>query len=799
MIENLTLLEKAALLTGKSVWETYDVPRTGLRSLWLADGPHGVRKQLGSADHLGLGASQPATCFPTAAAVANTWDVELAEEIGTALGAEAAAQDVDVLLGPGLNIKRSPLGGRSFEYFSEDPLLTGKLAAAYVRGIQSQGVAACPKHYAVNSQELRRMASDSVVDERTLREIYLTAFGIVVRESAPRTVMTSYNLVNGTYANENPFLLGTVLRDEFGFDGAVVTDWGGSNDIAAGVAAGSSLEMPAAGLASARRIARAVERGELAEADVDARVAEILKLAAEARTPGTAPQVDEVAHHALARRAAARSAVLLKNDDAVLPLADGTRVAVIGDFARTPRYQGAGSSVVNPTRLDSFLDVIEDSHIKLMGYAQGFHRDGTPDAALQAAAVQTAREADVALVFLGLDEVAESEGVDRSTLALHANQTDLLAAVAAANENVVVVLAGGGVVETPWLARTKGLVHGYLGGQAGAGGILDVLTGVVNPSGRLAATMPLTLADTPTADLFPSHGPTAEYREGLYVGYRYYTSAGVPVAFPFGYGLSYTSFEHADLVATPDQATVTVTNTGPVAGADVVQVYLSRTSDGVHRPVRTLAGFARVELAPGESRTVTIPLGEQAFRHWDVATGAWQVEQGTWDVVVGTHVDDVALVASVTVEGTIAARRDDVPEVYRTGQVRHVSTADFTALLGRELPAPAASGPIGVNDPLSRLAEARSPMARGVYRLLAWRRDVAERKGKPDLNVLFILNMPLRAVGKMTGGMVDDAMVEGLVRLVNGHFLSGLGRTVAGFFRNRVANRRTLRSLRGDS
>ncbi len=799
MIEKLTLLEKAALLTGKSVWETYDLPSVGLRSLWLADGPHGVRKQLGSADHLGLGASQPATCFPTAAAVANTWDVKLAEEVGQALGAEAAAQDVDVLLGPGLNIKRSPLGGRSFEYFSEDPLLTGRLAAAYVRGIQSRGVAACPKHYAVNSQELRRMASDSVVDERTLREIYLTAFGIVVAEAAPRTIMTSYNLVNGTYANENPFLLKTVLRDEMGFDGAVVTDWGGSNDIVAGVAAGSSLEMPCAGLGSARRLVSAVESGELAEADLDARVAEILKLAAEARTPGTAPAVDEAAHHALARRVAARAAVLLKNDDAILPVADGTRVAVIGDFASAPRFQGSGSSVVNPTRLESFLDVIEDSHLKLMGFAQGFHRDGTPDAALRAAAVETAREADVALVFLGLDEVAESEGVDRTTLALHANQTELLAAVAEANENVVVVLAGGGVVEMPWLAQTKGLVHGYLGGQAGAGGVLDVLTGAVNPSARLAETMPVALSDTPAADLFPSHGPTAEYREGLFVGYRYFASAGVPVAFPFGYGLSYTTFGYAGLAATPAQATVTVTNTGQVAGADVVQVYVSRTSDGVHRPVRTLAGFARVELEPGESRTVTIPLGDQAFRHWDTATGAWQIEAGTWDIVVGKHVDDAALTAPVTLEGTVPARRDDVPEAYRTGQVRRVSDADFEALLGRPRPASFSAGLIGPNDPLSRLAEARSPLARGAYRVLAWRRDAAERKGKPDLNILFILNMPLRAVAKMTNGMVDDAMVDGLVRLVNGHFFSGLGRTVRAFFANHAANRRTLRALRGDS
>lgn len=797
MIEKLTLLEKAALLTGKTVWETHDLPRHGVRSLWLADGPHGVRKQTGAADHLGIAESQPATCFPTAAAVANTWDPELAEEVGRALGAEAAAQDVDVLLGPGLNIKRSPLGGRNFEYFSEDPLLAGRLAAAYVRGIQSAGVAACPKHYAANSQELVRMASDSVVDERTLREVYLSAFGIVVTEARPRTVMSAYNKVNGTYAHEDPFLLQQVLRDEWGFDGAVVSDWGGSNDVVAAAAAGGTLEMPAAGLDSARRLVAAVRSGRLAEADLDARAAEVLRLVADAREPGTAPAVDDAAHHALARRVAARSAVLLKNDDALLPLAAGTRVAVIGDFARTPRYQGAGSSAVNPTRLDSVLDVIGESGLAMTTFAAGFRRDGTPDAALQAEALEAARDADVALLFLGLDEIAESEGMDRSTLALHAAQTELLAAVAAVNPSTVVVLSAGGVVEMPWLASAKALVHGYLAGQAGAGGLLDVLTGAVNPAGRLAETVPVRLADTPTAETFPGRQRTAEYREGLFVGYRYYSTANVPVTFPFGFGLAYTTFSHRDLTATADAATVTVTNTGDVAGADVVQVYVSRTSPGVHRPVRTLAGFARVELAPGESRTVTVPLGDAAFRHWDVVTGAWQVEQGTWQVQAGAHVDDLPLSVDVELVGTVPARTEDLPKRYLTGDVQHVPDEDFAALLGRPVPAATWSGPLGPNDSLGRMRTARSPLARLAYRVLALLRDRADRRGKPDLNILFLLNMPFRAIGKMTNGMVSAEMVDGIVQIVNGHFVSGAGATVRGFVRNLRANRATSRQLRG--
>ena len=798
MIENLTLLEKAVLLTGKSVWETHDLPRHGIRSLWLADGPHGVRKQTGDADHLGLGESLPATCFPTAAAVANTWDVDLAEEVGRALGEEAAAQDVDVLLGPGLNTKRSPLGGRNFEYFSEDPLLAGRLAAAYVRGIQSAGVAACPKHFAANSQELRRMVSDSVVDERTLREIYLTAFEIVVAEGAPRALMSAYNRINGTYAHEHPFLLGTVLRDEWGFDGVVVSDWGGSNDVVAGAAAGGTLEMPAAGLDSVRQLVRAVRSGRLPEKALDARAAEVLRLVAEAREPGTAPAVDVDAHHALARRVAARSAVLLKNEGGLLPLAPGTRVAVIGDFAETPRYQGAGSSVVNPTRLDSVLDVVGESGLVMTTFARGFRRDGTRDCALRDEAVEAARGADVSLLFLGLDEVTESEGLDRATLELPAVQVELLTAVAAVNPRTVVVLSAGGVVEMPWLGSARALVHGYLAGQAGAGALLDVLTGAVNPSGRLAETVPVALADTPTAGTFPAEGRSAEYREGLYVGYRYYVTAGVQMTFPFGFGLSYTTFAYSSLTASTSSATVAVTNTGDVAGADAVQVYVRRPSPGVHRPARTLAGFVRVELDPGESATVTVPLGDAAFRHWSVGSGEWEVEPGQWTVLAGAHVDDLPLSASVSVPGAeVPVRVDPAPARYARGDVRSVPDADFAALLGRPVPPGGWSGALGPNDALARMADAPSPVARWVYRVLARRRDRAAARGKPDLNTLFLLNMPFRAIGKMTNGAVDAAMVDGIVRIVNGHFWTGAGTTLRGYVRNRRADRRTARELRG--
>jgi len=801
MDESLTLLEKAALLSGGTVWQTRAVPRAGIRALWFADGPHGIRKQTGSADHLGLGASQKATCFPTAATVANSWDPELAEKVGEALGAEAAAQGVDVLLGPGLNIKRSPLCGRDFEYFSEDPYLAGKLAAGYVRGIQSQGVSACPKHFAANSQELRRMASDSVVDERTLREIYLTGFEIAVREGHPHTVMSSYNKLNGTYAHENHWLLSRVLRDEWGFDGAVVSDWGGGNDPVAAVRAGGTLEMPSSGFDSVERILRAVERGELSEADLDARVAEVVALGGRVERPSATQRVDEAAHHELARDVVAQSAVLLKNEDGLLPLAPGTRVAVVGDFAATPRYQGAGSSLVNPFRLVTTLDALPASGLELVEYAQGFTRGGAGDATLVAQAVRAAQQADVVLAYLGLDEISEVEGRDRAHLRLPSAQVELLAALAEVNEHVVVVLSGGGVVETEWLGRCQALLHGYLGGQAGAEAVLDILVGKVNPSGRLAETYPVRLEDTPAHRYHPSGGVTAEYREGPYVGYRYYATAEVPVAFPFGFGLSYTAFAYSDLEIGATGAAFTLTNTGSVAGAEVAQLYVGRdpsSTAGVVRPIRELKGFAKVALAPGESTRVVIPFDEYTFRHFSTATGRWEVESGRYSIQVGASVEDIRLSATHEVTGTVeptAGRREDLPH-YASGEITNVPDEEFAALLGH--PAPPTSrvrGPLRLDDPLAAMTEAASPLARLAHRVLVRLIARADAKGRPDLNLLFIYWEPFRAIAKMTNGLVSTAMVEALLVVVNGHAFRGIGALVRAAVANNRMNRRLRREL----
>ena len=798
IIAKLNLEQKCALLSGAGTFTTRGCPKAGVPSITLSDGPNGVRKQAGAADHLGLNPSVPATCFPTAATVACSWDPALGEEIGRAMGEEAAAQEVAVLLGPGLNTKRSPLCGRNFEYFSEDPYLSGKMAAAYVRGIQSEGIAACPKHFAVNSQELRRMASDSVLDERTLRELYLTGFEIVVKEAAPKTIMSSYNLVNGTYANENAHLLQDILRRDWGFSGAVVTDWGGSNDHALGVKNGSTLEMPAPGGDAVRELLAAVQSGKITEADVDARLDELLTLVLDtsAAVQKHSRSFDADAHHALARRAAAESAVLLKNDGGILPLAAGARVAVIGDFAETPRYQGAGSSAVNSIKVDTLLDCLAQSGLQCAGFAAGFDRQGRPDADKKAQAVALAQKADTVLLCLGLDEIKESEGLDRVDMKLADNQIELLQAVEQANPNTVVVLNAGASLETPWLAHCRALVYGALGGQAGAGAMVDVLTGKVNPGGKLAETWANAYEETPARDNFAGAGRTVQYREGLYVGYRYYQTAGVPVAFPFGYGLSYTSFAYSDLKVTADSVTLTVTNTGARDGAEIVQIYIAKPGAEIFRPAQELKAFARVPLAAGESRTVTLPLDDKAFRYWNTRTDCWEVEGGRYEVRVGASSADIRLTANVDIRGTNAPdpyAGKALPH-YKSGSVQNVPDAEWEVLLGHPIPQDKVK--IDRNMTLGELNHSRSPLGWLIWAVLTALLNASFKKGKPDLNVLFQYNMPLRALAKMTSGAISMGMVDGIVMELQGFWIIGLVRVIYEAVKNQLLNARLERRLR---
>ena len=798
IISKLNLEQKCALLSGAGTFTTRPLPKNGIPAITLSDGPNGVRKQAGAADHLGLNPSVPATCFPTAATVACSWDTALGEQIGQAMGEEAAAQEVAVLLGPGLNTKRSPLCGRNFEYFSEDPYLSGKMAAGYVRGIQASGISACPKHFAVNSQELRRMASDSVVDERTLREVYLTGFEIVVKEAHPKTIMSSYNLINGTYANENAYLLRDILRGEWGFDGAVVTDWGGSNDHALGVKNGSTLEMPAPSGDAVRELMAAVQSGKITEADVDARLDELLTLVFDthAAVERHSRSFDAAAHHALARRAAAESTVLLKNDDALLPLAEGTKVAVIGDFAETPRYQGAGSSAVNSIQVDSLLGCIEASGLRQVGYAAGFDRQGKPDAAQKAEAVALAAKADVVLLCLGLDEIKESEGLDRRDMKLADNQIELLQAVQAANSNVVVLLSAGASLETPWLAHCKALVYGALGGQAGAGAMLDVVTGKVNPSGKLAETWANAYADSPARDHFAGEGRTVQYREGLYVGYRYYQTAGVPVAFPFGYGLSYTQFAYSNLQAAPQGVTLTVTNTGSRAGAEIVQLYVAKPGAEILRPAQELKGFTKIWLEAGESKTVSIPLDDKAYRYWNTKTDSWEIEDGAYELRVGASSADIRLTATVDIVGTDAPNPyagKSLPH-YQSGSVQSVPDAEWETLLGRPIPEDKVK--IDRNMTLGELNHGRSPLGWLIWLVLTALLNASYKKGKPDLNVLFQYNMPLRALAKMTNGAISMGMVDGIVMELQGFWVIGLVRVIFEAVKNVILNAQLESRLR---
>ncbi len=801
ILDQMTLIEKAAIVGGQGEWQTWPIPRLNIPSMYCSDGPHGIRKQAGAGDHLGLNESLKATCFPTAATVANSWDVALGEKIGRALGEEAMAEDVHILLGPGMNMKRSPLCGRNFEYFSEDPHLAGKMAAAYVRGIQSKGVRSCIKHFAVNSQEERRMAMDAVVDERTLREIYLTAFEIAIKEGKAKALMTSYNEVNGEYANENSHLLLDILRGEWGYDGMVVTDWGGSNNHVKGIKCRSNLEMPNPGLDSARQVIAAIENGTLTKAELDLCVDDLLDAILETTeaAKGHSTEFDIEGHHALAREAASQCAVLLKNEGKILPLAEGTKVAVIGDFAFKPRYQGAGSSMVNTTKLESFIEIAQESSaLEIVASSAGYRRNGDPDEALKNEAVEAAKQAEVVLYFFGLDEMSESEGLDRQHMKLPKVQLELLKALADANPNIVGILSGGSSIEMDWDTDLKAVLHGYLTGQAGGGAVYDIITGAVNPSGKLAETYPVAYEDTPAFKYYPAKERTSEYREGLYIGYRYFDTAHVPVKYPFGYGLSYTTFEYTDLKVNADGATFKITNTGKLDGAEIAQLYISLPGAEVFRPEKELKGFAKVFLKAGETKTVTIAFNDMTFRYWNVEDEAWAVEGGIYKILVGSSSADIRLAADLSVAGVGSGNPYDRKKVpaYYSGDITRVPDGQFETILGRPIPDGSWTRDLTENDAICQLKNSKSWICRRVYGVLERKKKKAEAAGKPDLNVLFIYNMPFRAIGKMTGGAVSQEMVEGMVKVVNGHFFGGIGTVIGGYFRNGRLNKAYEKSLK---
>jgi len=775
IVAGLDLAAKVKLLSGRGFWELESPPGSGLDRIVVSDGPHGLRCQVGSGDHLGVSGALPATCFPPAAALGSTWDVDLVREVGGAIGDEARSQGVSVVLGPGLNIKRHPAGGRNFEYYSEDPYLSGRLATAWTQGVQSRDVGTSVKHFAANNQESYRLVVDALIDERTLRELYLAGFEMVVREARPWTMMSSYNRINGVYSSDNHELLTTILRDEWGFDGLVMSDWGGTNDRVAGVRAGLDLEMPGSRGAFDEEVLAAVRSGELDEADVDRCAVRVVELAQRGQQPGERPPADVDGHHALARRAAAAGSVLLRNDG-TLPLAPAGRIAVVGGFATTPRYQGAGSSQVTTTRLDVPLDELrtrvgDDATVV---YAEGYDaRTGTSTEAQFAEAVSAAGSADVVVLFAGLPAAAESEGFDRTTIDLPADHVRLIEALATMPAPVVVVLNNGGVVHAPWADRVEAVLECWLGGQAGGGAVVDVLFGDAEPGGRLAESIPHHVAQLPADQNFPGEPRQVQYREGLYVGYRFHDAAGVPAAFPFGSGSSYTTFEWSDVSiegeGTELTVSVTVTNTGDRAGSDVVQVYVRDVESSVDRPVKELKGFSKVHLAAGESETVTIDLDRRAFAVWDVDAHGWLVEAGTFAVVVARSSVDV--VASVEVE--VASADVLGADVRPSG--RAATEAEFAAMLRRPVPAADPARPFHRNSTLEDLEA--TALGRALSKVVVregLKRAAAEFPDPDDATINMIRSAlregPARGLALLSGGAIRLHHVDTLLDAANGRW-----------------------------
>ncbi|MEV0354837.1 glycoside hydrolase family 3 C-terminal domain-containing protein [Nocardia sp. NPDC050697] len=776
---SLTLDQKIAVGTGASFWTTHDVP--GIRSLVLTDGPHGLRDQGLAGDHLGIGRSSPATCFPTASALASSWDVELVRAVGEAIGHESNDQGVDVVLGPGVNMKRNPLCGRNFEYFSEDPLLSGKLAASWIRGIQATGVGSSLKHFALNNQELRRMTTDVRVDDRALHEYYLPAFEIAVKEGDPTTVMSAYNRVEGVYCSENRQLITETLRERWGFRGVVVTDWGAMNDRPAAYYAGVDLEMPGNGGASDAEVRAAVTAGRLDERVIDESVERMRELARRVPRARPASPADLYeGHDALARRVAAECAVLLKNDDQRLPLAPGGKVALVGLLADQPRYQGAGSSRVNPTRVRGLREGVAE--YAEVSFAPGYRKSDEGDDALLVEAVRVAEAAEVTIVCVGLTEIYESEGFDRDHMRLPANQVALLDALGHLRERIVVVLAGGSAVEMAWEDNCAAVLHMHLAGQAGGPAAADLLFGAANPSGKLSESYPYRYEDVVSSGYFGTAPEQTPYLESMYCGYRYFDSAGSAVRYPFGFGLSYTSFRYSDLVVAASgdgfEVTVAVTNTGDRDGAEVVQLYVAPRTGGVHRPLQELRAFAKVRIPTGGTRKVTLELDRRAFAHFDPAAQDWVVESGRYELRVAAGSRDLRLVEVVHVEGA-EPRRSQVAEWYHRPQGTP-TVADFgTVHEPFPLVSPARRGAFDLDSSISDMKDS-SLACRVMHRFIE--RTVAKRCGRPidytDVQFKMLMysaaGLPMRAMVRMSDGVMSPQLAQFLVDSANGRTLHGL-------------------------
>ena len=795
LLSKMTLEEKVSICSGKDFWTLRGVSRLGIPEITLTDGPHGLRLKNPNSNKSSLADSVPATCFPTAATTACSWDEDMLFKMGEAMAEECLAEKVSVILGPGVNIKRSPLCGRNFEYFSEDPLLAGKMAAALIRGIQSKNVGASLKHFAANSQEKKRMTIDSVIDERALRETYLTAFEIAVKESQPWTVMNAYNKLNGTYCSDNGYLQNRILRDEWGFEGIVVTDWGAANDRVTGMINGNDLEMPSSGGYNDAKVCKAVREGRMKEESVDVCADRMLSLILKSKDAMTVTSYDKSAHHKIAAEVCKNSLVLLKNEDNILPLSKDKTVAVIGEMARCPRYQGAGSSNINPTQLDDAFDALLKKGYKL-NFAPGYNKkkDVVNEIMLKDACI-VAERADTVLLFIGLTEEYESEGYDRSHLNLPASHVKLLEEILRVNENVAVVLYGGSPVVLPHLDKIKGLVNGYLGGQAGGSALAEILSGDFNPCGKLAETYPLSLEDTPCYSIYPASGTTAEHRESIFIGYRYYDIVKKDVLFPFGYGISYTDFEYSNLklskkkIKDTDEITVSfkIKNTGNVAGAEIAQIYVKDKESTNFCPEKELRGFKKVFLEAGEETTVEIILSKRAFAYYNVNIGDWHVESGEFEILVGASSRDIRLNGKVTVESTVEAEIPDyrgTAPCYYNGTMNEATDREFEAILGRPLP----PSEIDKNAPLTLLNSlgdaANTKWGKVINNLIDKALStVAGEDQAMGMAKAMALEIPIRNFVTMSAGVFSEEMAKGLLMILNGEKpAAGLGKILGGLF-----------------
>lgn len=807
LIDKLTLEEKAALCSGKDFWNLEDIERLGIPSIMVSDGPHGLRKQIEPGDDLDLKESVPATCFPTASALAATWNRDLIKDVGRAIADECRQEKVGVLLGPGSNIKRSPLCGRNFEYFSEDPFQSGEMAAAFIQGVQERGIGTSLKHYAVNNQEHRRLSIDAVVDDRALREIYLAGFERAVKKARPWTVMGSYNRINGTYGCEHPVLLKQILREEWEYEGVAVTDWGALNDRILALETGLDLEMPGSRGVNDEVIVKAARSGQLDEAVLDRSVKRILTMVFRAHeTLEEDFSYDRDEHHLLARRVAVETTVLLKNENGILPLDRNVKVALLGDFARNPRYQGAGSSLINPSRLDNLLDeMIAIAGEKNITFAPGYGKvSDDPDDDLIREAVQTSRDADVAVIAAGLPDLFEVEGMDRDQMRLPESHTRLIEEIAAVQERVVVVLSNGSPVEMPWIGRVDAVLEGYLGGQAGAGGLADILYGIMNPSGKLAETFPIRLENTPSCPNFPGGPVTVEYRESLFVGYRFYDTVGKEVLFPFGHGLSYTEYSYGDLrqdrerFTEQDTVTITlkVTNTGKVEGKETVQLYVRPQNSTVFRPKQELKGFEKVSLHPGEEKEVSFSLDGRSFAFFNTKLNDWHIETGVYTIGIGASSRDIRLETEIEVISDHPKAK--IPEKDRLEAYRNfpadavVQDEDFRTLLGRELPSNeiVEGEPYTINTPVCDMTH--TFFGRIMARFMQKRgQEYVDNDPESPNSLMMKATMeqaPLRLILLM-GGDFNREMIDGLLMIINRKVFRGGVRLLSGIWKKRVLRR----------